>query len=314
MKNINNIEKRLIIPITPPKREHCSLERYNYRNPYKQKQNEIQLYSPEVIQLLASLQNEKQTLKKIDKQITNLLNDDPNIFIRLFKKVRPKNITNVVNDIEYHLAKKLEDIQIVLGEVGNLALAKKDELQSLERDVEIAEKEGWGIMQLRDYLIEKSEIPYYDQTKAFLERELEFLTPEEANSKKGKLLQILKQNINVGYNLVNLLGKVAIEGVELFEESLTQYYGFINIAGPLIVLRESCNTFLDTQKAAFTARSASEAYLNRTIDALSLAVDGIKLLRQYQIASDDFSNIIKTKTEQLESKLNSLLSYKNDRE
>lgn len=213
---------------------------------------------------------------------------------------------DVLELIEALMRSNIDSVQDALRELAACAILKREELNTLEADLETAQKENWDAQQLQGYIAGKAEIQVYDVLARLLDIEFNALTQEEKEIRKNDLLNKLRSTVVIGDELMETIGKVCSAGFQVFHRGVTQYYDYVNFYRPISVIRDSARALIDTNHSMYAAKDALIATFRTSLQAIELAVDAANMVNNYSIASDDMKGLLESGRTRLDQKLKAL--------
>lgn len=213
---------------------------------------------------------------------------------------------DVLELIETLMRSNINSVQDALRELAACAITKREELNELMADLEVAQKENWSAQRLQEYIAGKAEIQVYDVVARLLDIEFNALTSEEKEIRKKDLLDKLRSTVVIGNELMETIGKVCSAGLQVFHRSVTQYYDYVNFYRPISVIRDSARALIDTNHSMYAAKDALIATFRTSLQAIELAVDAANMVNNYSIASGDMQGLLNSGRARLDHKLKAL--------
>lgn len=256
------------------------------------------------------------------KRALDLPTNSKKLFLgRAARRVLPKTLYNSLPDflmgvimeepdilvmLEQKSRQTVNDTQLVLKDAAACAIKKQEELDSLEDDLETAEEEKWSAQELQQHMAKKVKIKIYDEVSYLLDKEFRGLTDEEKEERKEKLLDDLRSNIIIGYELMDVLKKVCLAGLEIFQKAMTQYFNYMHTYRPLIIIRDAAEALTNTNNAMYLSKKALETTFKESILAIESALQVTKLADRYSIVAPDMQQMLQNGKTILETNLKSL--------
>jgi len=218
---------------------------------------------------------------------------------------------DVLELIETLMRSNINSVQDALRELAACAIAKREELNALEADLGVAQKENWNAQALQEYITGNAGIQVYDVVARLLDIEFNALSQEEKEIRKNDLLDKLRSTVIIGGELMETIGKVCSAGLQVFHRGVTQYYDYVNFYRPISVIRDSAKSFIDTNHSMYAAKDALVATFRMSLQAIELAVDAANMVNNYSIASGDMKGLLSSGRARLDQKLKALKASNN---
>ncbi|MBI2446656.1 MAG: hypothetical protein HYV51_02420 [Parcubacteria group bacterium] len=213
---------------------------------------------------------------------------------------------DVLELIETLMRSNIDSVQDALRELAACAITKREELNTLEADLGVAQKENWDAQALQEYITSKAEIQVYDVVARLLDIEFNALTAEEKEIRKNDLLDKLRSTVVIGGELMETIGKVCSAGLQVFHRGVTQYYDYVNFYRPISVIRDSARNLIEMNHSMYAAKDALIATFRTSLQAIELAVDAANMVNNYSIASSDMKGLLSSGRARLDQKLKAL--------
>lgn len=203
-------------------------------------------------------------------------------------------------------------LQLALKNVLCVLEKKSQDIKDLDNDLARAKREGWDAEALQQYISERAEIKIYEEVARFLNAQFSMLSQEERSRQQEVLLSQLHDNVEIGARLIDILIKVSLAGYEAFRSWSVQYFNYMEIYKPMIAVRDAGQTLTDANLAMFIAKDAVRATYLRSLDAIELGLEGVKILETYSLVSHDMQKLFDSGRERLEKKLLELTGASNN--
>ncbi len=205
--------------------------------------------------------------------------------------------------IEGLMRRNITNTQATLQNVAKVAVQKKLEIEGVKRDIERAVEEGWDAKRLQTYLAQKADIQIMPEVSKMLDEKFNFLSEEERERRKQKLLQHLGNKVEGMEKLIELLRTVGESALEVFDHAVLQYNSYMTIYKPIAIIRDSALIMTDTNESMYAARDALVETIKRAASAFQVALEASAAVKRYAIASPEMNKFLEEKTLELRESL-----------
>lgn len=215
---------------------------------------------------------------------------------------------DVLELIERMMRSNINNVQEALRNLANCAVEKREMLEELRRDIEKAREENWDAQRLHKYMLEKAQLEVLPEIEQMLSAQEALLPQEEKGKRQEDLLSQLEANVVIGQELTNTLGQVCSAGISVFHRAAGQYFDYINVYGPVTVIRGAARTLTDTNNAMYASKDAVVTTFQISIKAIGVAVEAANMVSKYSLGSADMKGLMQSEQKRLAEKIKLLES------
>lgn len=215
---------------------------------------------------------------------------------------------DVLEFIETLMRSNVDDVQEALRALAYCAFGKREEHDELAEYLKKARKEELGAQELQDYIAERAGVEICEEVAHLLDQEFKVLSEEQKEERKKELLDQLEANVAIGEEFMEFMGQICVAGLREFHKGVSQYFNYLNVYRPLIVVRDSAKTLTEMNHSMFVAKDAVKAIFTASVQAMEFAVDAADMIDVYSLAAADMRGMFKSGKERLEAKLQKLQS------
>lgn len=211
--------------------------------------------------------------------------------------------------IERLMRGNVDNAQEALREIAFSAEEKRQNINELVEDLGRARDEEWDAKTLQQYMADRAGVPVYEEVARLLDHEFSVLSPEEQERRKVELMQQLEDNAAIGEELMDVMSKVCVAGLRVFNQGVAQYYNYMNVYRPMTVIRDAAKAMTEMNSSNYAAREAIRNTFGASVRAIEASLDAANLVSKYSIASPDMKGLLSEGRRNIEKKLAALPSH-----
>ncbi len=249
--------------------------------------------------LIKKLNGVGKERENITKKYIKQLEGKRGPLYRLFHLFKSADLLDILKD---RYIDNLKSQQEVLIEIGKVSIRSYENLNDLEKTIERAKKEGWGVNNFIQYVIEKAEVPVLEETFPLLERQLEILPRKTLEGQVSETYDTLNNTVAMGKRFVSVLGNCVSFLLEEFKKTAIDYYTFKEFSGPLKVISQTAEEMTRGEKDTVTIRNALLESLKKNREGIALAIQAMQELKDYRLASDATKIQVEEEVSKIEAK------------
>lgn len=292
---------------------------------------ELQSVSDEVLQnTIKKLAKRKESLEKIDEDLKEALDIQSKrgkiskAIARTLHTIVPQGWYqrlpsrvaryfaeegDILEYLETLQRDNVNNIQLEVRILAACAHAKRDEMDQLEQDLKRAEQENWSAKRLQSFMAKRANITIYKEVATLLDVEFKTLSDEQKEERKQYLLQKLRAQVELGYELITTMSKVCAGSLQVFHTAVAQYADFTNVIRPIQRIRNIAQALTDTNTAMYAAPDAIRETFKASVRAITAAMDAARQVEKYSLSSGNLKSLLKSGRAELD---NSRLEFKPD--
>ncbi len=274
---------------------------------------------PTLKQQIARLTDYKRGMGKLDDWIRKDLHlpgdRSKGIFARVVRSIVPRSLfdrlpeglidaigeeEDVLQYIEKRMRGGIDGTQEALRGLSEDAVEYREEILNLREQIRQAETEKWDLQRLHQFLADRSEIDVDPEIMMLLDAQLDILTEEERETRRQELIEELKATVDLSEGVARTMGEVCYAALEVFQKAVSQYHQFTTVHQPIAAIRDTAKELLDTDQSLYAAKDAIVATIQLSLEAVTVALEGAKMVDQYRIASADVKGLLEAGKRKLE--------------
>lgn len=220
---------------------------------------------------------------------------------------------DVLARVEGDWRESIDSVQGGLRDLAAMAIERREAWEQLAEDVKAARSEDWDAQTLQNYIMDRAGISIHDEVVQLLDEYNAVLTKEDKEMRKEDLLAKLDSVVVVGAEAMTMMGKVCGAGLQVLQETVTEFWAFSEFVKPVSVIRDAAKDLIGASANAFAGQKVLIATLATSLEAINVAVEGAKLMQARSIASDAMGKFLQEGAKSIDVKLAELEKAKQNR-
>lgn len=208
---------------------------------------------------------------------------------------------------EQHGRSIINNMQDNIRTVIAVTNKRGEDFEILLADIEKAKKENWNARQIHEYIFRSAGIEVRDNISELLDDRFNILTPEEKETKRKMLLEILEKNALMDKSSVELGVRTCLACVEVLEGLGVQFFGFVRHQKSAAAMRDAAITLIESGTVMVGSEQAIRATYQTSLEAIDHALEVTRACRRRSIVSADMQKLLETGRQDIDKKIKEII-------